>query len=54
MTFAKAGSLQSALNGKSQVNAPIEPSFFSSYRKVAAEYTAGTDSNFDPFELAIE
>jgi fatty acid desaturase len=37
-----------------QVNAPIEPSFFGSYRKVAAEYTAGTDSNFDPFELAIE
>lgn len=37
-----------------QVNAHIEPSFFGSYRQVAAEYTAGTDSSFDPFKLAIE
>jgi hypothetical protein len=37
-----------------QVNAHIEPSFFGSYRQVATEYTAGTDSSFHPFKLAIE
>lgn len=37
-----------------QVNAPIEPSFFGSYRKVAADYIAGTDNSFDPFQPAID
>lgn len=38
-----------------QVNANIEPSFFASYRNVAAEYIAAeTDQKFDPFQPAIK
>jgi beta-carotene hydroxylase len=37
-----------------KVHAPVESSFFGSYRNVAADYTAGTDSMFDPFQPATE
>ena len=37
-----------------KVDAPIESSFFGSYRRIFSEYKAGTDSSFDPFKLAVE
>lgn len=37
-----------------QTNAPVEPYFFSAYRNMGSEYSAGVDSTFNPFDRAIE
>jgi beta-carotene hydroxylase len=37
-----------------QVKATIEPSFFRAYGNLAADYTVGMDSSFDPFETVLE
>lgn len=38
----------------SQLSAPIEPSFWRSYLRMADDYSAGADTAFDPFQLSEE